>query len=167
MVIVAGPSGSGKTTVGRLLAVRLQAVFVDADDLHPAANMAKMRSGVPLDENDRRPWLESVRHLVDARLAGPRPTVLACSALRRGHRQALGVDRPGVALVWLEAPPEALAARLQARPGHFFPPHLLSSQLAAEERPAAEEAAIVVVADRPVTEVVEAITATLGRPDRR
>jgi carbohydrate kinase (thermoresistant glucokinase family) len=162
VVILAGPSGSGKTTVGQALASTLGAAFVDTDALHSAANLAKMGAGQPLDENDRRPWLNAVRSLIDAQLATMTPTVLACSALRRAHRQTIGASRPGVRLVWLAVPAATLADRLPARPGHFFPAQLLEPQLAIQEVPEADEAALVVAGDRPTTDVVQAVIAALA-----
>jgi carbohydrate kinase (thermoresistant glucokinase family) len=161
-VILAGPAGSGKTTVGRALAGALGAAFVDADALHSAANLAKMGAGHPLDESDRRPWLGAVRSLIDAQLATTTPTVLACSALRRAHRQTIGANRPDVRLVWLAVPAATLAERLPARPGHFFPARLLESQLGTQEVPEADEGAVIVAGDRPTTDVVQAVIAALG-----
>lgn len=165
VVIVAGPSGSGKTTVAAALAQALAAALVDADDLHPPANVAKMSAGQALDDDDRRPWLAAVRAVIDARLAEGTTTVVACSALRRQHRALLGAGRPGVQLVWLDVPAPELAGRLAARPGHFFPARLLESQLAAQERPAPGEGALVVAADRTVAVVVDEIVAGLSRGD--
>lgn len=161
VLIVAGPAGSGKTTVGRMLATALGADFVEGDDLHPPANIEKMRSGRRLDEDDRRPWLAAARALIDLRLAEGVPTVLAMSVLRQAHRAALGVGRAGVQLVWLETPAKVLGARLAARPAHFFPAALLESQLEDAERPGDEEGALVVDGDRPPEAIVESILAAV------
>jgi gluconokinase len=164
VVIVAGPAGSGKTTIGRALASALGAEFVDADVLHSAASIAKMRSGQPLDEDDRRPWLGRVRELLDRRTSAGVPTIVAVSALRRRHRSALRAGTRGTLLVWLDVPADVLAARLAKRPGHFFPPALLGSQLDSAEPPASDEDAIRVDASRPVDAVVEAILTTSVAP---
>jgi gluconokinase len=137
IVVVMGVSGSGKSTVGRLLADRLGAAFVDADDLHPEANVAKMTAGIPLTDEDRRPWL---RRVAEAANAEDGPVVIACSALRRAYRDLLTseADAP-LAFVHLNGSPELLAGRLAARTGHFMPPALLDSQLRTLEPLAADE----------------------------
>ncbi|MFT4122757.1 MAG: gluconokinase [Microbacteriaceae bacterium] len=137
-VVVAGVSGSGKSTVGALLAARLGLPFVDGDALHPAANVAKMAAGIPLEDPDRWPWLDAV----GARLAAS-PVVIACSALRRAYRDRLRAAAPGLRFVLLDGSPELLVARTAARAGHFMPPALLDSQLATLERPAPEERVLV------------------------
>lgn len=160
-VIVMGVSGSGKTTVGRELARRLGWEYADADDHHPAANVAKMRSGVPLDDHDRRPWLERLRTLLRDRLAAGEPLVLACSALKERYREVLEVSDPLVALVYLEGSPELIAERLRARTGHYFDPALLASQFEALEEP--DDALVVDIAAAPEA-LVERILAGLGLP---
>lgn len=131
-----GVSGCGKTHVGRLLAERLGWDFLDGDDFHPEPNVRKMASGIPLDDDDRWPWLGAIRDAVDGRIRNDEPAVVACSALKASYRQALGLPRKGVALVYLTGDPELIRARLEARPGHFMPPSLLASQLATLEPPA-------------------------------
>lgn len=125
-VVVMGVSGSGKSTVGALLAIRLGVRFVDADALHPGENIAKMASGVPLDDDDRWPWLARV---ADEIAAHPEGVVVACSALRVAYRDALRRDDAVVFFAHLAPPVDVLAERLGARPGHFMPPSLLRSQL--------------------------------------
>lgn len=132
-VVVAGVAGAGKTTVGRALARHLGWDFVDADDHHPAANVAKMAAGVPLEEADRAPWLATLHGLLAARLAAGRPLVLACSALKAMHRRRLSGGDPRVGFAVLSAEPELLQARLTARAEHFMPATLLDSQLQAQE----------------------------------
>ena len=143
IVLVAGVSGSGKSTVGSLLASRLGWPFTDGDALHPAANIAKMRAGLPLSDADREPWLASVSAQVDDYLGAGQSAVLACSALKRSYRDELMAGRPAVRIVFLEASREMLTARLRARHGHFFPAALLDSQLAAEQVPEPAEGALV------------------------
>lgn len=132
-VVVMGVSGTGKTTVGRALAETLDLPFVEGDDLHPAANQAKMAAGIPLDDADRAPWLD----LVAAELR--RPVVVTCSALKRAYRDRLRLDAPDLALVYLHGAPELLAERMGGRTGHFMPTSLLGSQLATLEPPTPDE----------------------------
>lgn len=136
IAVVMGVSGSGKSTVGRALARRLGATFLDADDYHPAANIEKMKRGRPLDDRDRSPWLAAVARAVRAaRRTRKGPVVVACSALRRRYRASL-IRRLGpIRLIYLNAPPRLVAERLKARTGHFMPAALLDSQIAALEKP--------------------------------
>jgi gluconokinase len=134
-VIVMGVTGSGKTTVGQLLAERMACSFFDADDFHPEANVEKMRSGQPLDDADRAPWLARLRELIEHELNAGRSLVLACSALRAEYRDVL-VSRAGVVrFVYLKIRPETARARLAERAGHYMPASLVSSQFDALEEP--------------------------------
>jgi len=127
LVVVMGVSGSGKSTVGALVAAELGVVFVDGDALHPAANVAKMASGIPLTDADREPWLDAVgRTLADAPAEG---LVVACSALKRAYRDRIRSHAPTALFAELDGTEAELAARM-VRPGHFMPPSLLASQLA-------------------------------------
>ena len=136
VIVVMGVSGAGKTTHGRALAAAVGWDFADADDHHPAANVAKMRAGIPLDDADRAPWLATLRAMIERHLAADRPLVLACSALKQAYRDALWADRPRMRLIYLEGTRDALAARLEARADHFMPAALLDSQLADLQPPA-------------------------------
>jgi gluconokinase len=140
LIVVMGVAGVGKTTVGRLVAVELRLPFHDADELHPEENRRKMAAGIPLTEEDREPWLRAVaEHMAAWELEGG--AVVACSALRRRYRELLEAASPGnVYFVFLDAPPEVLRARLAQRVGHYMPPSLLPSQLAALEPPGPDEA---------------------------
>ncbi len=130
-----GVAGSGKSTVGHILADSVGWRFTDADDLHPPANIAKLSAGTPLTDVDRAPWLAALRAHIDARLAARENTVLACSALKESYRAQLIANPDRVKLVYLQGTREQLAARLNARSGHFAPPALLDSQLATLEEP--------------------------------
>ncbi|MDP3090580.1 MAG: gluconokinase, GntK/IdnK-type [Nitrospira sp.] len=121
VVLIMGVSGAGKTTVGRLLADKLGWTFHDADEFHPSTNIEKMKRGVPLTDEDRRPWLQQLRQLIGGWIEGQRPVVLACSALTRLYREVLleGVaDR--VRLVYLKGNIDLLTRRLAVREGHFM-----------------------------------------------
>ena len=155
VVVIMGVTGSGKTTVGRFLAERLGWAFYDADDFHPPANVAKMRSGVPLTDADREPWLEALRALLLGLVS--RNAVLACSALRRDFRARL-IDGLDIRVVYLEADPELIAERVRARRGHFMPSSLVSSQFDALEEP---EGVMTLDAKLPPQALVEQIAETL------
>ncbi len=132
-IVLMGVAGCGKTTVGRLLAAELGCGFVEGDDFHSAAEVAKMSAGVPLDDSDRQPWLEQLAGVIAAATDAGRTIVLACSALKASYRRVLAgggsVDRR-IVFVHLAGPQELVAARLAARKGHFFPRGLLASQYA-------------------------------------
>lgn len=150
-----GVSGSGKSTVGAALAARLGCRFVDADDLHPAANVEKMAAGIPLTDDDRWPWLDAVA----AQLAGG-DVVVACSALTRAYRDRLRAAASELALVFLHGDPALLAARM-VRPGHFMPASLLDSQLATLQPPTADEQPLSYDVALPVDEIAADAAARL------
>ena len=128
IVVVMGVSGSGKSTVGRALAERMDWPFLDADDFHPAANVAKMRAGMPLTDDDRWPWLDRLAREMAAINDRSEDAVLACSALKQAYRDALA--RAGdVRFVFLKGDHATIAPRLAARAGHYMPASLLASQL--------------------------------------
>jgi len=129
-----GVTGSGKSTAGRKLAESLGWEYFDADDFHSAANVAKMKNGVPLNDEDRKPWLESLRRLIQERLADDQPAVLACSALKENYRDVLIVDER-VKLVYLKGDYDLIKARLSARSNHYMNPALLESQFQTLEEP--------------------------------
>ena len=136
IVVLMGVTGSGKTTVGKELAGQLGWTFLDADDYHPAANVEKMRRGVPLTDEDRRPWLEALRRRVDEACARAEDVVLACSALKHAYQEYLQHDAVGqVHYVHLRGAEALIAARLAARKGHYMNPTLLHSQFEALEPP--------------------------------
>lgn len=156
-----GVSGSGKTTIGRALAHRLGWPFHDADDHHPAANVEKMRQGIPLTDVDRGPWLTALRKIIDASIDKGEPGVLACSALKQRYRDILSV--PGLRFVHLRGDLATIRARMEGRQ-HFMPIKLLESQFLALEEPA--DAIVVDVAlsvDAQVDTILAAINAA-ARP---
>lgn len=162
VVIVMGVAGSGKTTVGEVLAARNGGEFHDADDFHPAENVAKMAAGTPLNDADRAPWLTRLwREVVDATPRG-KFCVLACSALKRAYREKLGLGvTDDVVLVYLKGDAATLEERIAARSGHFMKAGMLESQLATLEAPAAEEGVTVDITGT-VDEIVDAIELALG-----
>ncbi|MES2657786.1 MAG: gluconokinase [Verrucomicrobiota bacterium] len=161
VVIVMGVAGSGKSTIGELLAARNGGEFHDADDFHPPENVAKMASGIPLNDADRAPWLTRLwREVVDATPAG-KFSVLACSALKRSYRGQLGVGSGGVALVYLKGDTATLTERLAGRAGHFMKAGMLDSQLATLEEPSAAEGITVDITGT-VEEIVSTIETELG-----
>jgi gluconokinase len=163
IVVVGGVSGSGKSAVGAVLAARLGWAMEDSDALHSPAEIAKMRSGVPLTDADRWPWLERVAAWIDQRIEAGEPGVIACSALKRSYRDYLCRGRPAVRIVILQVDPGTLAARLGARRGHFFPARLLQSQLADLEMPGDGETALVVaVTARAPADIADEIIRRLG-----
>ena len=153
-VIVMGVAGSGKTTVGTLLAQRLGWNFFDADGFHPAENVAKMASGIPLSDADRIPWLAALHELVSASLRTDRPAVLACSALKESYRRQLLEGNPEVLVVYLKGSYELIWSRMADRKDHFMKPQMLKSQFESLEEPAG---ALVVDISKPVEELVEEI----------
>ena len=162
IVIVAGVSGSGKTTIGALLASKLGWEFEDGDDLHPAANVAKMHAGVPLTDGDRQPWLDAVTAWMGQRAAAGESAVIACSALKHSYRDQLGDGRPDLRIAFLQVDRATLHRRLAGRHGHFFRPALLDSQLAIAETPSSAAGDIVVDATAPPDVVVQEIISLLG-----
>lgn len=152
LVVVMGVSGSGKTTVGAALAQRLRVPFADADDFHPEANIAKMSAGIPLDDDDRRPWLESIA----AWLAEHEATggVASCSALKRSYRDILTAQAPRTTFLHLHGDRDVLAQRVAARPAHFMPAALIDSQFATLEPLQGDEHGAVLDVAHPVDDLV-------------
>ena len=158
-----GPSGCGKTTIGSQLAQRLGWSFLDADDLHPAANVVKMSVGIPLTDEDRAPWLEQVAGWIQQRRGAGEPGVVACSALKRKYRDQLRGADPGLRVIYLDGGHDLLARRLAVRHGHFFPKTLLEEQLKDLEEPGPDEDPIVVPIGLSPSRAVDAIVGELAR----
>jgi len=150
-IVVMGVAGCGKSTIGAALAERLGAEFLDGDSLHPQANIDKMASGTPLNDDDRAPWLAEIGRRFRASNSA---LVIACSALKRDYRDIIRSADPTVVFVHLHGTRELLNARMTSRPGHFMPASLLDSQLATLEPLQDDEAGCAVDVSPPVREVV-------------
>jgi gluconokinase len=161
-IAVMGVSGSGKSTVAALLAARLGCELAEADDFHPASNVAKMSAGLPLDDADRLPWLRDIAAWLGERARANRPAVVACSALRRRYRDVLRGASPRLLFVHLTGTGAVIASRMRARPGHFMPPSLLESQLATLEPLEADEQGLILDVGRSPEELVAAVLAAIS-----
>jgi gluconokinase len=146
IVMVMGVTGSGKTTIGSLLAKQLGWLFMDADEFHPAANVEKMRRGIPLDDADRQPWLQSIHEALVGWTTEERNVVIACSALKCSYRRQLS-EGLEVRLVYLKGPYDLIAERVGHRSGHYAKADLVASQFAALEEP--HDAIVVDIAQSP------------------
>jgi gluconokinase len=160
IVIICGVSGAGKSTVGKLLAQELHWKFFEADDFHPAANIEKMKAGVPLTDEDRKPWLDKLRQLIKGCIAAGENAVLACSALKKAYRDQLRVS-PAVKFVFLRGSRERVGEQLRDRCGHFMNPALLNSQFEDLEEPQPSECALSVAIGRSPDHLVELIIRNL------
>ncbi|ABS24809.1 gluconokinase [Anaeromyxobacter sp. Fw109-5] len=160
-LVVMGVSGSGKSSVAERLAQRLGCELAEGDTFHSAANLAKMRAGVPLDDRDRGPWLRDLAAWIQERDRAGRCAVVTCSALKRAYRDVLRAASAHLAFVHLAGTPELLAKRVHARTGHFMPERLLASQLAALEPLGADERGVTIDVTAPLEEVVAAALAAL------
>ena len=158
IIILMGVSGCGKSAVGEVLAERLGIPFLEGDVFHPQENLEKMGSGVPLDDMDRIGWMKAIR---DAMIKERQSAIVACSALKRKHRDFLKDITKKVQFIHLHGDYDLLKQRIEFRTGHFFDPKLLDSQLAALEKPVLEEGAIEIEVDQTVENIVATIHALL------
>lgn len=161
LLVVMGVSGCGKTSIGRRVADHMGWLFLEGDALHPAANVAKMRAGHPLDDADRRPWLDAIGQWMEAKQAAGTSAVIACSALKRRYRDRLRRGRCNVCFVWLKVSRAELERRLDRRTNHFMPASLLDSQLATLEPPTPDEPALTIDADGNLDATVHATLVAL------
>jgi len=163
IVVLMGVCGVGKTTIGRVLAERLGAEFLEGDRFHPAANVEKMRAGTPLTDEDREPWLRALA-AEGARLAQQgKSAIIACSALKRRYRLILS-EQVDMKFVHLTGDPSLIKQRMDARVGHYMPPSLLPSQLAALEPPDIDENAVNIDIDADPAVLIETILTALRAP---
>lgn len=154
-IVVMGVSGCGKSTVGAQLADRLAADFYDGDDLHPPSNIKKMSAGIALTDEDRWPWLDSIRHKLSAEFAQHQSIVIACSALKLSYRRRLATNLASLRFVYLNGSRELITRRQSSRADHFMPAALIESQFSTLEDPGAEANVIAVNIDQAITEVVD------------
>ena len=161
-LVVMGVSGSGKSTVAESLAARLGWRYEDGDKFHPPANVAKMRAGHPLSDEDRWPWLQAIADEIDRTCKANARAVVACSALKRAYRDILVHGRNDVRIVFLNGTQDLIADRLASRKGHFMPPGLLTSQFRTLEAPQPAERPITVSIDGPVETIVDDIIRQLN-----
>ncbi|WP_099025134.1 gluconokinase [Mycolicibacterium palauense] len=159
-IVVMGVSGSGKSTVGAALAQRLRVPFGDADDFHPEANIAKMSAGHPLDDEDRRPWLDAIGRWLAAHADGG---VMSCSALKRSYREQLRSHCPRVEFLHLAGSPEVIARRQASRPGHFMPASLLASQFDTLEPLGDDERGATIDVNASIDSIVDNYVSQTGR----
>ena len=162
VLVIMGVSGSGKTTIANELSRRLGWEFEDGDWFHPAANVEKMHSGVPLTDEDRWPWLRAIAQWIDETRAAGRHGIVTCSALKRRYRAILIGERPDVRLVYLEGDMALIARRVATRHEHFMPASLLESQFEALEEPGPDERPISVSIEPGPREIVAQIMKQLG-----
>jgi gluconokinase len=160
-IVVMGVTGSGKTTIGSALAARLGLPYADADEFHPDANVTKMRTGHPLDDQDRLPWLRTVGHWLGTH---PDGGVVSCSALRRSYRDLLRGSAPDAVFLHLAGDAGVVTSRVAARNGHFMPASLVGSQLDLLEPLHPDEAGLVADLARPVDDLVDELSDRFGAP---
>ncbi len=161
VIIVMGVSGSGKTTVASGLAQRLQWRFVEGDSFHPAANVARMRDGIALTDDDRWPWLDAIALWIDSARASGERCIVTCSALKRAYRERLVAGHDDARFVYLKGEPRLVTQRMAVRTGHYMPLSLLRSQFDTLEEPGPEENPLVVPIEAPPEEIVASIVANL------
>jgi gluconokinase len=161
-LVLMGVASSGKSTTGLVLSERLGWPFRDADSFHPAANIAKMRRGIPLEDSDRWPWLDAIAAWIDAQLAARQSVLVSCSALKKSYRHRLVRDRNDVRLVFLQGSFALIGKRMAERRDHFMPASLLQNQFDVLEEPSPAENALVVSVALPIERVAQTIIAELG-----
>jgi gluconokinase len=157
VLVLMGVSGSGKTTVARILARRLGWPFQEGDELHPEANIEKMKAGQPLTDGDRLLWLAAVADWVDRRLDAGENGIITCSALKRSYRDVINRRGSGVVFVFLSGTKATIAPRVAARKAHFMPSSLLESQFADLEEPGPDEPHIRMDVGPPPEAIADAI----------
>ncbi|MGL4474168.1 MAG: gluconokinase [Shewanella sp.] len=160
-VIVMGVCASGKTTIGELVAERLKRKFIDGDDLHPRANIQKMSSGEPLNDDDRKPWLERIGDAAYSLESKNEHGVIVCSALKKSYRDQIRAGNSNVSFLFLDGDYDLIMARVRARNGHFMKEVMVNSQFATLERPDDEPKTIVVGIDCDIETVVERAVAAI------
>ncbi len=167
VLVVMGVSGSGKSTIGSQLAIQLHWDFEDGDWFHPARNIEKMHSGIPLTDADRVPWLIAIADFIDRTRSAGAHAVVACSALKQRYRTVIVGNRPDVRLIYLKGDMALIGRRIAARHEHFMPQSLLESQFEALEEPGPDELAIVASIEPHPREIVAHVLAALKSQSRQ
>ena len=162
VLLIMGVAGAGKSTFGEALSQEFGWPFRDADSFHPPQNVAKMKSGIPLTDEDRWPWLDAIAAWIDSHRQAKTHGIVTCSALKRAYRQRLISGHDDVRLVYLQGEKALIAKRMAARKDHFMPTALLDSQFATLEEPDAGEWPIIVAVDGSPRRVKERILAELA-----
>lgn len=163
-IVLMGVSGSGKTSVGLRLSEILGWRFFDGDDLHPRENIVKMTSGIPLNDDDRSAWLESLHDLIEGQLNEGYSILVACSALKRKYRDQLRKGNPGLTFVYLKGDYELIFSRMEGRKTHYMDSRMLQSQFDDLEEP---KQAIVINIDQNVESIVIQILQNLDLDNYR
>ncbi|MEL7286046.1 MAG: gluconokinase [Pseudomonadota bacterium] len=153
-VVVMGVCASGKTTIGEHLAKNLGRKFIDGDDLHPRANIQKMASGQPLNDDDRKPWLERIRDAAYSLESKNEHGIIVCSALKKIYRDQIREGNENVTFLFLDGSKDLILERMRARQGHFMKENMVNSQFEALERPEDEPRTIFVSIDATIEDVV-------------
>jgi gluconokinase len=162
-IVVMGVSGSGKTSVARELTRQLGWEYIEGDDLHPEANVAKMAGGIPLEDEDRWPWLQRIADVIGEHEAAGTSLIITCSALKRSYRDLLREGHPSVWFAHVDVSRDVLAERLHNRTGHYMPPSLLDSQLATLEPLGDGEPGDVIAGDGPLEQTVTEVLTDLRK----
>ena len=162
IIVLMGVSGCGKTTIGTNLARRLNWEYQEGDALHPQKNIVKMSEGIPLNDDDRKPWIARIADWIETRCIAGRDGVISCSALKEAYRQTIRGNQSDVQFVYLRGSRELLSDRLAYRKDHFMSPNLLESQLELLEEPSVDEQAMVVTIDFTPEKIVQKICDSLG-----
>lgn len=162
IIVLMGVSGCGKTTIGTNLARCLNWEYQEGDALHPQKNIVKMSEGIPLNDDDRKPWIARIADWIETRCIAGRDGVISCSALKEVYRQTIRGTQTDLQFVYLRGSRELLSDRLAYRKDHFMPPNLLESQLELLEEPSIDEQAMVVTIDSTPEKIVQQICDSLG-----
>lgn len=159
-LVLMGVAGSGKTAVGQILSKRLNLPFFDGDNYHPPGNIGKMAAGIPLDDQDRIPWLANLHDIISEHLRAGKSVILACSALKQTYRNQLAEGNPGVVFIYLKGDFDLIYQRMQKRQEHYMKPGMLRSQFEALEEP---DGALIVDIDQNIEAISEEILSRLRR----
>ncbi len=162
-VIVMGVAGSGKSTIGKMIADKLGVTFIDGDTLHPVENVEKMSNGIPLGDEERKPWLNQVRDAASKSASQNQSIVIACSALKKKYRDRIRTGNPGLRFLFLHGRQALILQRIQERSGHFMREEMLASQFMDLEKPNGEADVITIDIEQSIEEVVESALLQLQR----